>query len=710
MATLEKIRKRSVLLLIVIAVALLAFILGDAITNSRNLFGSGTTVAKIGGEKIEIQEFQNRREQLNQQLEEARKNNPQSVANVDVQTLPQMALDQLIADKLFTKAVNKMGIRTSSDVLRFFMLESPQMLPELQNVVAGLQQLNVNVTNAQQAYDVIFRPQGYNLTQSQVEPYQRQWLAAEKKYSSEIAKMTYTNLLQRTFKANDLDKKALYNDYVATASVSVAFQPYGEIDEKKNPVTDAELRKAYEAEKSRFMVEEPTKDVEFIAVNVTPSNADRAAAAKLATRAAVELRAGSLSKELKKEGLNPEKHELRGADLPAGPLKEFVLSAPADSVKIVSNNAQGFAVVKMKRRFQAVDSINVVTVQVLGSKLPSTVLARLNAGLSPDSIAKVFPSDSVMAAPAQWIPLYTAEGKTQIGLQPAQLDSLINNAGRFITLDSQKEGAVLASVVKKTAPVEIYEYEEINYAIQPSAKTLEVARVKLEKFLAANNTPAKFKANAQKAGYNVQNFQLTQSSPAVPRFQGYNMYYPDSRQVVRWVMIDGEPGQVSHVYESKDAAAPMLYAAAVVSEYEDYVPMSNEDVKQYLSAKVRVQKLGDKRVAEYSKLKSIADVARKMGVEVREIADFRFSRNPGASDLAVVGKVMGSKPGAKMMVVRGEDGVYAFVIKSNGKESFAYDDANFEQQFMRMINPDMTKMLRGNSKLVNTSYKFEAGD
>ena len=38
MATLEKIRSKSVFLIVVIGVALLAFIIGDALTNSQNIF------------------------------------------------------------------------------------------------------------------------------------------------------------------------------------------------------------------------------------------------------------------------------------------------------------------------------------------------------------------------------------------------------------------------------------------------------------------------------------------------------------------------------------------------------------------------------------------------------------------------------------------------------------------------------------------------
>lgn len=710
MATLEKIRKRSVLLLIVIAVALLAFILGDAITNGRNLFGNGTTVAKIGNEKIDIQEFQQKREELNQQLEEARKNNPEQVANFDVQTLSQLALDQLINEHLFTAAVEKTGIRTSPEALRYFMLESPQMLPELQSLVRSLAQQNISVANAQQAYDVIFNPKRYNLTESQVAPYQRQWLAVENKYKKEIGKMVYQNLLGATFKANALDKKALYNDFIETTSIEMAYMPYGQLDEKKYPVSDADLKKAYNNEKNKFKVEEPTKDVTFLAMAVTPSDADRAESNRLAVQTVTELRKGDLSKTLKKEGLTPTRREVRASDLPEGTLKTFLASAPNDSVDLVESNIQGFKIVKMGRRYAAVDSIELKMVQVMGQTLPEKVLAHLNGGLSVDSIATAFSADSVMASPSQWVPLFTAEGKTQLGITQSLLDSLVNSAGRYMVLNQTKEGAALASVVDKKSPKEIYEFEEVTYAIQPSAKTLDDAREKLEKFLATNNTAAKFKANAAKAGYNTVDVDLSQSSPAVPRIKGYTMYFPDSRQVVRWVMMDGKKGEVSHIYESKDNAAPMLYAVAINDEYSDYIPMTNEEVKNYLTNKVRSSKAGDAMVAQYSKKPNVASVAQAMGVEPREVGDLRFGRGQSINDPAVLGKVVAAKPSGKMIVVKGDDGVYAVVVKGKGKDNFTFNDDTYNQQFMQLVNPDMSKMMRGNKKLENNTYKFEAGD
>ena len=89
MATLEKIRSKSVFLIVVIGIALLAFIVGDAITNGRSLFGSGSTIASLGDAKVDISEYQSR---LNMYQEA----NP----DADVQELSQATIDALINEKL----------------------------------------------------------------------------------------------------------------------------------------------------------------------------------------------------------------------------------------------------------------------------------------------------------------------------------------------------------------------------------------------------------------------------------------------------------------------------------------------------------------------------------------------------------------------------------------------------------------------------------
>lgn len=712
MATLERIRSKSVFLLVVIFVALLAFILGDAITNGRNLFGSHTTVAKVGGDKIDYLEYQQKREEMNRQLEEARRQNPDQYASFDVQLLPQMAVNQLVSEKLLAEAVKKMGITTSPELLRRFMLENPQPSAEQMMIVRSLQSMNVNVTSMAQVHDVIFNPKSNNLTQAQVEPLQKAWLALEAEASQRLAEQTYISLLGGTLQANELDKKALYNDFVELSQVQLAFRPYGQLDEKEYPVSDAEINEAYAAEKGRFKVEEPTKEISFIAVNISPSDADRAAASSLAmaTAKALQDSASTLGKDLRKEGLSVEKRVLRAKDLPGGALRTFVTSAPRDSVKVVTENMRGFTVVKMGRKYTEVDSVQLNLVTVAGATLPDQVLASLNKGLSIDSLTSSFKPDSVMVQAKQWVTLYDNKGKTE-ALRQSQLDSLLNAGGRFVKMMSTDEGALLAQIVERSAPKDIYEYEVVEYALHPSAQTVNAANEKLEKFLAANTTAAKVRENAAKEGYTLQTFELTQSSNAVPRMQGYNMYYPDSRQVVRWVMMDGNAGDVSKIYESKDAAQPALYVAAINSEYSDYVPVSNTEVKKYLTDKVRRSKAGDAQLKKYQpKATDMATLAAAMGVQPQDLQQFRFTTRSGVNDQKVMGQIAGTKPGKKVVLVKGDDGIYAYVVNGNSKEDFKYDDATYQRQYQQLFRPDMEQMLKGSKKVENNVYKFEAGE
>ena len=60
MSTLGSIRKRSTLLLLVIGVAMLAFILGDFMQSKRSGGGGGFFVGEVAGEEISIQLFEER--------------------------------------------------------------------------------------------------------------------------------------------------------------------------------------------------------------------------------------------------------------------------------------------------------------------------------------------------------------------------------------------------------------------------------------------------------------------------------------------------------------------------------------------------------------------------------------------------------------------------------------------------------------------------
>ena len=705
MATLEKIRSKSVLLIVVIGVALLAFIIGDAITNSRNLFGDQTTVAKVGSTKIEYTDYVKKREELNAQLENARRQNPAQFANYDTQVLGQMAIDQLMGEALIDEAASKAGIRTSPSQLSYYLLQQP-INPRVNELLQQLNSAGYGVSTPAQAFEIIFNPKRNGVTEAEMAPYQRYWLAIESETGQMIRRNTYQKLLMGTVKANDLDKKALYNDYVGTRNVAIAYKPYGNVSDEKYDPTDNEIKEEYNNVKGTYKVDELTKEIAFIAVTIAPSDADREASAQLAAQTAQALKSGNIAqnKELRKEGIVVTHKQLREKDLPRN-VKDFVTTAPKDSVEILSENIKGFTVVKVGPRKLEIDSIQLDVVQVIGENLASRTLISLNEGLSVDSIV----SDSVMVQKNQWIPLYNAQGFTG-ALDSSQIDSLMKAGNKYINLVSSPQGSVLAKVTNKSNPVAIYEFDEVNYDLKPSTATVSEARTKLEDFLTANVSAQLFEENAPKEGYAVRNINLNSSTPAVPRTPGMQSFYPDSRQVVRWVMIDGKPGEVSHVYESKDAMSPALYAAAVIASFDDYMPLSNPEVKDKVADRVRKSKVGDELLGQYSsQTSSMESAANAMGVEPRNNATFRFGRNPQVRDAAVMGQIAGSKPG-DVVLVKGDSGVYAFQIESENTENFPYTDSQYEQQYFQLVNPNMGEMLKGAKEYKNNIYKFEAGD
>lgn len=718
MATLEKIRSKSVFLIIVIGVALLAFIIGDALTNSRNILGDHTTVAKVGGTKIDYTDYLRQRETLNNRYEEARRQNPDQMANFDMQLLPQMALDQLIQETVLNNASDKAGIRSSANLLRYYMLENPRN-QNVMELMQSLQGAGIAAQTPAQAYDIIFNPKRNGLTDAQVEPLQRAWLAAEKETETQIRQMIYQRLLMGTVRSNELDRKALYNDYVTTQQVDMAYLPFGNLTEKEYPVSEKDLKAAYDKEKKLFAVDQDTRDIAFIAVTVNPSDADRKACSALADQTVKYMseNPGALSKEIKKEGVSLSHHALRASDIPAGALKDFVVSGTgADSVStnnnvaLVNMGVGGFTVVRRGTTTTAIDSIQLNIVSTATEDLGKKVMAALNGGLKADSLINRYSTDSVSSQLNQWIPLYTADGATN-AISTQQLDSLRNAGGRFIALQSGPQGALLAQVVKQNAPVTIYDYEEASYVLGPSNATMSAEREKLEKFLATNNDAQKFIAAATKAGYSLQEYTVTASTPAIPRFQGMNQYYPDSRQVMRWIMIDAEENTVSHIYESKNPTSPVLYAAAVKYIYDDFKPMRNNDVRTYLSDKIRREKAGDKLAQKFSKnTQSLQSAAGAMGVNVTNIPSFRFGHNAGVNDAAVTGKIAGTQANKKVILAKGLDGIYVYQVMGTKKENFPFNDQMYEQQYNQFINMDWISMLIGTGKVKNNIYKFEGGD
>ena len=162
MAALEKIRKRAVVLTIVIGLGLLAFIVEDGVRAVESLFNDNTA-AKVGGDKIDIMEFQKREQELAAQNQNQNNQEDQAVRQ-------QQLLDEMVFEKLLEQEYDKVGIDvTDSELSNALTGKNPSQ--------AAMQfARQIGAETPAQAYDFIFNPAKYGIQDAQVAELRANWV------------------------------------------------------------------------------------------------------------------------------------------------------------------------------------------------------------------------------------------------------------------------------------------------------------------------------------------------------------------------------------------------------------------------------------------------------------------------------------------------------------------------------------------------------
>ena len=197
MATLEKIRSKSVLLLIIVGAALLAFIIGDFFTSGRTFFGTGTTIAKVGDQKVDVQEFQRRVQQASQQAQ-------QRGQRIDNAVLQQQVLDAMIAEKLFNQEIADLGITVTDAEL------TEMMVGKNSAYVDRMVQQQLGLPDAATAHDMAFNPTKYGMPQEQAMQLQQYWLDMEQNVEKMLLQQKFQTLFTGLLRCSTISLRAFF--------------------------------------------------------------------------------------------------------------------------------------------------------------------------------------------------------------------------------------------------------------------------------------------------------------------------------------------------------------------------------------------------------------------------------------------------------------------------------------------------------------------
>ena len=686
MATLEKIRSKSVLLLVIIGVALLAFIIGDFFTSGRTFFGTGTTVAKVGDQKIDIQDFQRRMEAANQQVQ-------QSGQKVDQAMLQQQVLGSMVSEKLFAEEMNKLGIRVTDEELTDAMLGSGSAYLD-----AMLQQQGI--PSAREFHNMIMNPATYGLDAQTASQFAAYWQQLENQMENNLLQQKFNTLFTGTLTANELDAKALYDENNATAHVAYAVKDFASVSDDEYPVSDADIQAQYAKNKKNYELTTPQRSINYISVEIAPSAEDIVAAEQK-----VEEALAALNSQPGTEGLAdmPEfvvnRNRRTAEQINDNRIKSFVDTAKTGSASLVARIGNDFTLAKLIGKTSEPDSISVNVFGIAADRAKTdSVIAELNAGrLSFDSLA---------AVGGQGMQKDLKISMLDQGLAPLRDALVSHSAGSYFIPDTNSVGNyTVVRINSRDAAVPVFDIAEIAFTAEPSRATVNRLEADLQAFVKANEVADSFIANAPAAGYQVFPSVVTEGTPMIDNL-------PATRNAVHWAM-NAKKGQVSPVLgEETDGR---FLALALSDIYTDYIPASEPNVKSYLESLARNEKKAAALMESYKgKANDLAGYAEVMGTKV-DTTTVNFGQlsayNAGINGPELAARIALAQPGALVGPVQGTNGVAVFSVINVDTEGRPYSFDESAITFNRTrgaaaLRNNIELMRLGNRKIQNNLLKF----
>ena len=684
MAALETIRKKAVLLTVVIGLALLAFILGDLLNSGQAFFGDGTTIVKVGDEKIDAVEFQKRYEEVSAQYQNSGAQMP------DGALIQNNVIEGMITEKLLNKELEAVGVYVTDLELTEAMTgatASPMMVQYAQQM---------GFESPAQMYDVLFNPAKYGFTADQVAEAKANWLRLEKDMEMMIKQSKLQTLMMGALQANKLDTKAMFEENAVTSEVAYVKGNFAELNEAELEVTDAELKAKYNEVKNMFKLDEELRTGVVIAVDVVPSTQDQDEAKALIDTTMTLLRANAGVDAVRSfSELVISENKTRLSDIRDTQIKEFVEKAKVGEVsepKFISNE---YTIAKLNGKEMAVDSVQMNVVTVQGDKnVQDSIMAALNGG---KNFAEVVDGKVAQGQENVW--------QVLIGAADSVKTKVLNADAKYFVLTANDQMAYIAKVNKKVAPKQLYDVAVISHKVLPSVKTINDLRDNLKEFINTYNTLAAVESNAVKMGYQPMPFELTSTTPQINGIA-------NTRKAVQWV-FGASKGSVSPIFDKENKDKMVVVALREVYD-EGYMPLNDANIKEFVS----MQALNDKKVnALYEKYNGkandLAGYAELMNSKI-DTAQVTFGQpfvaGIGMGENKFVAEVYGAKEGELSSMVKGNSGVYVFqVVKHNRSERTP--GAEVERQFnstrgASAVMQNIDAILRKSTTVENEMIKF----
>lgn len=263
MAVLNKIRQRSIFLIVIIALALFSFVLSDLFRNGSAFGSNQDTIATINGNDIKREEFMNRVENMQRQM---------GPGASTTQTMNRV-WDQEVRRVVMEEQVDRLGLSVERDQMRNLLRNNFSEFPEFTNE-AGMfdeNRLNEFIHNLK-----AISPERAPLGNFQIN--YNEWVINEASIAIGAQEQTYFNLIKAGVGSTLAEAEVEYELESASVDVKFAYVPYTSISDSLIKVTKSEISDYISKHKKRFEAE-ASRDINFVqfveAASVEDENAIR---------------------------------------------------------------------------------------------------------------------------------------------------------------------------------------------------------------------------------------------------------------------------------------------------------------------------------------------------------------------------------------------------------------------------------------------------
>ena len=703
MATLQKIRSKGPLLMIVVGLALFAFIAEEFFRSMQSASAeSKQRVGEIYGESLSYQDFQAMVDEYTEVVKLTRGAN--SLDSEEMTQIRDQVWNTYVQNKLIEHEAEKLGLTvTDAEVQEIINKGQSQYLMQtpFRNEQTGA--FDVNMLKKFLADYDNMKKNPSQMPADYIQYYEslfKMWQFIEKSIKQEALVNKYQSLLAHTVISNPVSAKMNFEGRVNESDVLLASVPFTTIADSTIKVEDADLKAKYEEMKENFKQISESRDFKYISVRVRASEKDKADLKKEMDEVSKQLVEGGNIAKIVREGgslVNYSEIPVGKAALPGDIAMQLDTMTLNKVVGPYYNPGdQTYNVVKLMDRVSAPDSIQYRQIQIAGAdeatntKTADSIMTALNNGTPFDSIAKKYGQTGEKI----WITSRNYEGAT-MGADDLKYIKAIRN-GNVNELQNLKisQANIILQVTDRRAMDTKYDVAIVKCPVIFSNETYSKAYNDFSQFLAANPTLEAMEANAAKAGYQL----LTQKDMFSNQHTVAGI--SNTSEALRWLFNeDTEVNSVSKMYECGNSDNMLVVALTAVNPV-GYRSM--ESVKDILTREVIKDKKAKQISEKMAAWKSVNDARQMTGAVVDTVKHITFNSPvfvsaTGSNEPAINGAVDKTNKGQFKSGVKGMAGVYAFQVlnKTKGQEKM---DAKAEEN---MLN---SKNMRGMGQFIMDLY------